>query len=150
VIYHLQIVVLDEELYRPDIDGTGMMTPQHIGDAGLDLRARESARVGAGTTEVIPLGVAVQLPRQHVGWLTGRSTTHVGMGLFVHEGKIDSGYRGEIHCFCTALGSPVHIERGDRLCQIVAVHISEPSWQVVEELSRSERGEAGLGSTGRA
>jgi dUTP pyrophosphatase len=71
------------------------------------------------------------------------------MGLHVAEGKIDSGYRGEIHCFVTAQGSPVEVNRGDRLAQLVIVKIELPDWVCVEKLPESERGELGLGSTGK-
>lgn len=145
--------LLDPELYSGDIaEGEPsklMLGGRYSGDAGLDLRSAENARVHAGETKKLRLGVAVEIPEGCVGWLTGRSTTHLNMGLFVHEGKIDAGYRGEVHCFCTAQGSPVDIERGDRLCQLVVLKIERPVWVAVDELAESDRGVRGLGSTGK-
>lgn len=142
----LLIKVLDEELY-PELMGREQ-SKQHPGDAGLDLKAREQTTIWAGASAKLPLGVAVQIPQGFVGWLTGRSTTALKLGLLSHEGKIDSGYRGEIHFFGTALGSPVLIERGMRICQLVAVRIEAPHWTVTDELGATERGLDGLGSTG--
>jgi len=137
--------VLEPEPY----DGDGEFVPKHVGDAGIDLRAAEDVTVHAGETVSVRLGVAIAVPRGCVGWLSGRSTTALKLGLLVHEGKIDSGYRGEIHCFCTATGSPVRISKGDRICQLIVLKIFEPDWTVVDELSDSStRGTAGLGSTG--
>lgn len=144
--------LLDRDLYADDLanmstDGK-VLRGRYAGDAGLDLRARTMHRVHAGETIEIPLGVAVEVPKGCVGWLTGRSTTSLMMGLSVAEGKIDSGYRGEVHCFVTAQGSPVEVSRGDRLAQLVVVQIEEPFWVCVEELAPSDRDKAGLGSTG--
>ena len=148
----MQVKLLDPELYADDIV-RNTLQPKHLNDAGIDLRSAETLTVHAGEGAKIRLGIAVAVPSHYVGWITGRSTTALKMGLFVHEGKIDSGYRGEIHAFVTAQGSPVHIARGDRLCQLVLVAIRPPGlpgWEVAEELepSTDTRGEQGLGSTG--
>jgi len=82
--------------------------------------------------------------------LTGRSSSSLEFGLLIHEGKIDSGYRGEVHCICTAQGSPTTIERGERIAQLVVLRIADPDeWTLVKTLIPSSRGDAGLGSTGR-
>jgi dUTP pyrophosphatase len=145
----VNICVLDPGLYEAEL-ARGFV-PAYPGDAGIDLRAREDTLVTAGTAFKIPLGVAIELHDQtRMGWLTGRSTTSLSMGCIVHEGKIDSGYTGEIHCFVTAQGSPVQIVRGDRICQLVVLAI-EPArgWRVVSELKETSRGPKGLGSSGR-
>lgn len=139
------------DVYAEDVRD-GWLRTRHGGDAGVDLRAARDVTVHAGTTEAIPLGVSIAVPRHHVGWITGRSTSVLSLGLLVHEGKIDQGYRGEVHAFCTALGSPVTVAKGDRVCQLVCVRINEPleGWVVVEELEQhfGTRGVDGLGSTG--
>lgn len=143
----MRVRLLDPELYAEE-SGAGWLGSRYHGDAGLDLRSSVNKRIYAGETGVIGLGVAVEVPYGCVGWLTGRSTTALEMGLFVHEGKIDHGYRGEIHCFATAAGSPVEVKRGDRLAQLVVVHIAVPNWDIVDELPEADRGDRGLGSTG--
>jgi dUTP pyrophosphatase len=148
----VQIKVLDyaRSVYGEELERG--FSPKHGGDAGIDLRAAERVSVERGETVAVALGVAMAVPRDHVGWITGRSTTVLKMGLLVHEGKIDSGYRGEVHCFCTAMKQAVIVEKGDRLCQLVCLKLSTDigGWRTVEELDRhfDERGLAGLGSTG--
>lgn len=145
----MNVKILDDELYA--IEKAFGFMERKGGDAGVDLRAREDVVVPHGKATAIPLGLSIELPENTVGWVTGRSSSHTQMGLIVHEGKIDSGYRGEIHCICTAIDHSVQVLRGERLCQIVVLSIHVPSkWKMVDELSETERGEAGLGSTGRS
>lgn len=127
------------------------------GDAGIDLRAVETVEVHAGRAVAVPLGVSIEIDSYFVGWVTGRSSSALHSSLFVHEGKIDSGYRGELHCLVTANGSPVEIAKGNRICQLLVIHVMPPTalsgssnWTSVsfEELTETERGAAGLGSTG--
>jgi dUTP pyrophosphatase len=151
----VRIYPIDSELYSHERSvGFGPAKP---GDAGVDLRARTDTRVHVGRTVAIPLGVAIAVPEDAVGWITGRSSTQLKMGLFVHEGKIDSGYRGEVHCLCSASENIVEVHRGDRLCSLVVLKIIPPvnlgvnvgpGWQTVESLEETDRGAACFGSTG--
>ena len=129
---------------------------KHPGDAGVDLRVRDSVIIPAGHTMKVGLGVAIQIPLGTVGWITSRSSAALS-GLLVHEGKIDSGYRGEIHAIITNQWGPGAIEdravvqRGERICQLLVLPIANPSrWQVVDKLDEvTSRGADGFGSTGR-
>ena len=131
--------------------------PKNPGDAGIDLRAAQLTNVPYGQTVAIPLGVALQMPEGTVGWLTGRSSTVLSLGLLTHEGKIDAGYRGEVHAIVTALTRGVTISEGERVAQLVllplAVVMSKEygEWEAVDrtDLEDSARGSMGLGSTGR-
>lgn len=140
--------ILDKDLYADH-----SFRPAHDGDAGIDLRSTIDATVHAGETVRIPLGISVILSSFQVGWVTGRSSTALKFGLLSHDGKIDSGYRGEINHLVTALGSPVNISRGERVCQLVIVNIADPmAWREATDWEvnlLTERGTAGLGSTGR-
>jgi len=149
----LRIAVLDKQLYDAELeDGFAPVQP---GDAGIDLRAAEGVDVGYRQTATIPLGVAIEIAEDQVGWLTGRSSSTLSFGLLFREGKIDSGYRGEIHAIVTALERSCHITRGERIAQLVILRIVPPGgvgkfgWEAVEELGRTVRGKHGLGSTGR-
>lgn len=144
----MKIQILDPELYEEELRESAF-AQAYIGDAGIDLRAREDAKIVPGETAAIPLGVAVQLPSSCFGLVTGRGATHLKFGLLAHPGVVDAGYRGEIHAFLTALGSPVEIKRRDRIVQLVTVLIAPPtSWQLVDELAESERGDNRFGSSG--
>lgn len=153
----MKIKVLDKALYAEEMERG--FAPKKPGDAGIDLRASETTQVGHRQTAVIPLGVAVELPIGTVGWLTGRSSSTLAFGVLTHEGKIDAGYRGEIHGIVTGLERGCEIQRGERICQLVVLPIRTPdgvydpevsdSWEIVGELTQSTRGKMGLGSTGR-
>jgi dUTP pyrophosphatase len=144
----MRISVLDEELYHDELQNG--FRPKLKGDAGIDMRARETTTVQKDRTAVIPLGISIQIPEMCVGWLTGRSSTVTAFNLVSHEGKIDSGYRGEIHAMVTALERSVQIQRGERIAQLVVVRIAPPTeWHITSELGSTERGAHGLGSTGR-
>jgi len=139
--------------------------PKRPGDAGIDLRAAQTKRISTGQTEVVNLGVRIEIPKHTVGRVVGRSTTLLSYSCLTHEGIIDSGYRGEIHMLLTALDRAVTIERGERICQLIVTAIMPPDghtqfdqlmfaaakygWQLADELSETSRGHRGLGSTGR-
>lgn len=139
----IAIQVLDDGLPIP---GTA-----HPGDAGVDLSAREPAKLEAGDRATIPTGIAVAIPYGYAGLVVPRSGLAARHGISVVNapGLIDSGYRGEIQVALINLGAePFIIERGDRIAQLVVIPVSEPEFTVVEELPESGRGSGGFGSTG--
>ena len=125
---------------------------QHPGDAGLDLRAAQGAKVDPGSRAMIPTGLAVAIPEGHAGLVLPRSglASRKGLTLANSPGLIDAGYRGEVIVAVVNLDrdEPVVIEQGDRIAQLVIVRVPEvaPAW--ADELPRSSRGEGGFGSTG--
>jgi len=147
--------VLDPILYNRELEGIGSsglpFSPAFPWDAGIDLRAAEDTWINPGVLGKIRLGVAIEVPYGSVGWITGRSTSVLEMGLFIADGKIDAGYRGEIHAFALTIGGkPTEVKRGDRIVQLVVVQIvPTEGWKVVSELSDSDRSTSGLGSSGR-
>lgn len=119
-------------------------------DAGMDLVSVDEIEIQPGDTQDIGHGLRIGVPP---GWhveIVGRSSTMRKRGLLVIPGVIDAGYRGELYSCVTNLNSfPVMINFGDRLAQMLfrlvpMVHVHE-----VGELSPSERGENGFGSSGR-
>jgi dUTPase len=88
------IKVLDRDLYKEEL-AQGFQGKRD-GDAGIDLRCPHDLVIPQGSAIPVPLGICVQLPPETVGWVTGRSSTSVKLGLLTHEGKIDRGYRGFI------------------------------------------------------
>ena len=119
------------------------------GDAGMDLAVVGSFVLNPGESRDLPTGIAVELPPGYWARITGRSSTLRKRGLFVNEGVIDEGYRGELLVYVTNRQStPVVINHGDRLAQLILhpVHQAPPEW--ADELSPSARGANGFGSTG--
>lgn len=133
-------------------DGAPLPRHAHRGDAGLDLTSRHATFwLAAGETQMVGTGVAMEIPDGYVGLVFPRSGLaskgHVDLANCV--GVVDSGYRGEIKAPLRNFGEEGRfIERGERICQLVVVPFA--TCECVEgELSETERGVGGFGSTGR-
>ena len=122
------------------------------GDAGLDLQANDTLKVGPGERAMVPTGLAVAIPAGHAGLVLPRSglASRQGLTLANSPGLIDEGYRGEIIVAVVNLDpdQPVEIRKGDRIAQLVVVPFAGIEPAEVAELPQSSRGEAGFGSTG--
>lgn len=123
----------------------------HEGDAGLDLYSIEEVEINPGETALIKTGIKIELPNQTEAQIRPRSGLALKFGITVLNtpGTIDEGYRGEIGVILINHGKNSFIvEKGMKIAQMVV----KPVWKVdvveVEELSSSERGEGGFGSTG--
>lgn len=121
---------------------------QYADDAGLDLRASCDAIVDPGKIGIIPTGVSIALPYGYEATVRPRSGL-TAKGHSVLLGTIDAGYRGEIWIIAHNLSDrPWYIKKGDRIAQLVI----SPCWLGepirVQNLSNSERGSNGFGSTG--
>lgn len=132
-------------------DGMEMPRYAHEGDAGLDLRITETVTLEPMQKLVVGCGLAVEIPTGCVGLLFPRSglASKKGITLANSVGVIDSGYRGEV---CAALINlsydTVTLESGERVCQLVVMPYVPCELVPVDELSDTERGEGGFGSTG--
>lgn len=136
------------------------------GSAGFDLYwCPESIRVsrqihdkwrqnamgwGDGPTIILETGVAMAVPAGFVGLVFSRSghgfKNNVRLANCV--GVIDSDYRGEIRAKMTIDSGSFHFELKDKICQLVVVPIMT-EYEMVEQLSSTERGDKGYGSSGR-
>jgi dUTP pyrophosphatase len=117
------------------------------GDAGMDLTAVEVAADGGTIT--YKTGIAVEIPRWHVGLLFPRSSVYkTGQRLTNCVGVIDSGYRGEIMMKFTLSPYQREYNIGDRVGQLIIMPYPKIEFEEVEELSKSARGNTGYGSTG--
>ncbi len=121
----------------------------HAGDAGLDLFSIESVEVKPGEIVEVKTGIAVEIPKGYFGLIKDRSGL-AAKGLHVLAGVIDEGYRGEIKVIMVNLGKkPLHIPVGSRFAQLIILPYPR-NLKITEakELTESERGEKGFGSTG--
>jgi dUTP pyrophosphatase len=141
----LRLKMLDPDLPPPSY--------AHAGDAGLDLRAAEDVELKPGSRALVPTGVAIALPPGYAGLVLPRSGRALkeGLGLANSPGLIDSGYRGELKVVLVNLDfdTPIHVRRGDKVAQLVVQKVEQAVVKVSEELSESERGPGGFGSSGR-
>jgi dUTP pyrophosphatase len=124
----------------------------HPGDAGADLRSRESFELQPGERRLVGTGVAIALPVGYAAFVHPRSglAARHGISIVNAPGTVDAGYRGEIKvCIInTDRSAPVSIGRGDRIAQLVIQPVSAAAFVPVSELPSSARGIGGYGSTG--
>ena len=132
--------------------GLPLPVPAKPGDAGLDLYASESAKIGPGERRLVPTGLAVAIPEGHAGLVLPRSGLAMQKGVTVLNapGLIDSGYRGELKVLLINHGADAAaIERGERVAQLVIQPVTHARLVETERLPDSARGAGGFGSTGR-
>lgn len=146
-------------------------------DSGFDLVAVEDVIIEPGETKVIPTGLAFEIPNGYEMQIRPRSGISRKTKLRVVLGTIDSGYRGEVGVIVDNASiieyasqprllkgvfsgdsdfnitkpikyEAIKIRKGDRIAQGVIAAVGHTVFEEVEELSESERGEGGYGSTG--
>ena len=119
-------------------------------DAGYDLTAIADAIIPTLGRSVVGTGIAVAIPSGHVGLIWPRSGLAVKSGGNVLAGVIDSGYRGEVKVALhhTDYETDVVIRKGDRIAQLLVQPVVTLPMVEVGQLSDSDRGENGFGSTG--
>lgn len=125
-------------------------TKAHPTDAGYDLYA-DSQSIDKNYNMVYGTGIAVEIPKGYVGLVFPRSSiANTDIMLSNSVGVIDSGYRGEVMAkFKRVTGEFNTYKIGDRIAQLIIIPYPEVVFEEVEELSSSDRGEGGYGSSGR-
>ena len=133
---------------RPDAVVPGRA---YVGDAGLDLAACERVELAPGRRAVVGTGVAVAIPDGHAGFVQPRSGLAARHGITIvnSPGLIDSGYRGEVRVVLlnTDAEETFVVEPGMRIAQLVVLGVPELELAEVDELTESERGVRGFGSS---
>jgi len=121
-------------------------------DAGCDLVTTVDAVLGPGERALLPTGLAVAIPPGYAGFVLPRSglAARHGLGMVNAPGTIDAGYRGELK-LCLINHDPretLVLKRLERVAQLVVQRVEHVVWREVDELSTTERGAGGHGSTG--
>jgi dUTP pyrophosphatase len=135
----------------------GARTPvvAHPGeDLGYDVFALEGTRLSARETIKVRTGIAIEARDPQTGAALGLlvrdRSSMAARGVTTTGGVIDAGYRGEILVLMTNLGAGVvEIAAGEKIAQMVPVHVLTGSVQEVETLEVSARAEKGFGSSGK-
>lgn len=125
------------------------------GDAGFDLVATEKTVLDPGETKKIGTGLVCEIPVGYGGFILPRSGLSVKHSLTIPNspGLIDSGYRGEIIVALRNDSSNQYVvEKHDRIAQMVVIKVEQLSFVEVpeEEISETERGDGGFGSSGNS
>ena len=130
-------------------------TYQTASSAGLDLQAAIAPQttlvIEPGSRELVPTGLAIELPEGFEAQIRPRSGLALkkGVTLVNTPGTIDADYRGEIGVIVINHGAePFEIVRGDRIAQMIVAPVVQARLLEVDDLSSSDRGAGGFGSTG--
>lgn len=143
------------------IEGGMLPEYKHDGDVCLDCRARLDEKIKLFPSEwvKVPLGFALELPKGWEAVIRPRSGMS-SKGFVAAIGTIDTNYNGEV---CAVIynnaytispfigfsgGDTLEINNGDRICQLAIREAPKIEWEVVNELTETERGDKGFGSTG--
>ncbi len=122
----------------------------HPGDAGLDLFSLEDYTIQPGERRIFPLGFALEFPFGYAAIIKDKGSLPKNGGLHTWGGVFDAGYRGEYNVGLINLGQePYHIEKGNKLAQLVIFPVAIAELEEVNELSESSRGTGRFGSTGK-
>lgn len=131
-------------------------TPKYATEfsAGMDLKANivEPVELEPLERAMVPTGLYIELPDGYEAQVRPRSGLAAKFGITVANapGTIDADYRGEIKVILINLSKEKFvINPGERVAQMVIAKYEKVEWQEVDQLSDSERGEGGFGSTGR-
>ena len=122
--------------------------------AGADLYAclEKAVTIAPGETVFVPTGIALEVPLGCAGLIYARSGMACKRGLAPANkvGVVDSDYRGEIIVALHNHGNvPQTVEHGERVAQFVITPVLTPAYEMVKELSDTERNQGGFGSTGK-
>ena len=133
--------------------GAKLPTYGSLEAAGADLYAclEQPVIIEPGASAWISTGIALEIPRGCAGLIYARSGMACKKGLAPANkvGVIDSDYRGEVVVVLHNHGDrPQTVESGERIAQLGITPVLTPSYEEVKELSSSDRGAGGFGSTG--
>ena len=124
----------------------------HPDDAGYDLYSRIDAVLEPLSGMVIPVGFAMELPSGYEAQIRPRSGLAAKHHITVTNspGTVDANFRGEVKAILYNLGrDPFVIQRGDRIAQMVICKLPEIELVEAAELSETDRGSGGFGSSGK-
>jgi dUTP pyrophosphatase len=121
--------------------------------SGMDLSANieKNLTIDPGETVIVPTGLAISIPKGFEVQIRPRSGLAAKKKITVLNtpGTIDADYRGEIKIILINLGDkPFKIENGLRIAQMVVCPVAKASFEEVENLTNTDRGKGGFGSTG--
>ena len=151
-------MTMEVKLKKLDHFEEGLVLPRYesLWAAGADIRAclgsGEKLIIKPGERMLVPTGLAMEIPQGFEIQVRPRSGLSYKTGLMVvnSPGTIDSDYRGELKVILGNLGKQDEvIEHGDRVAQLLLAPVIQARFVIVDELSNTERGAGGFGSTGK-
>ena len=148
--------ISDKHINVKIINGSHHPMPQYAtpGASGMDVRAYLPDKpnvLGPLERALVPTGLRLQLPRGFECQIRPRSGLAIrhGISLVNTPGTVDSDYRGEIGVILINLSNePFTINDGERICQMVITRYTRVTWEPVDRIDETERGDGGFGHTG--
>lgn len=146
----------DRHIYVKIINRSHHPMPEYAtpGASGMDVRAYLPDKpivLGSLERALVPTGLRIQLPRDYECQIRPRSGLAIkhGISLVNTPGTVDSDYRGEIGVILVNLSNePFTVNDGERICQMVITRYTRVTWEPVERLDETERGDGAFGHTG--
>jgi dUTP pyrophosphatase len=124
--------------------------PAKEGDVGYDIHSLESKWVWFFKPQVFKTGIIFELPKGYFTTVRTRSGHGIKHHLRVHPGTVDNGFRGDVNIKLYNLGLfPYKVKKGEKIAQIVVQPSIVFPLKEVKEVSETERGSRGFGSTGK-
>jgi len=122
----------------------------HTPDAGMDLYCVEDTTIPAGSWKEVHTGIAVGIKEGYVGLIWDKSGLARKHGITVLGGVVDAGYTGELMILLHNISAEDHhFSKGDKITQMLIQKVEHPHLIEVSELSQTQRGTEGFGSTGK-
>jgi dUTP pyrophosphatase len=139
-VANVSLKALTGEFIKPE--------PKTSGSVGIDLHLQNDVVLEAGKVSKIPAGFSIELPKGFGARIRSRSSAFL-KGL-ICQGEIDEDFRGEVNILVLNTGKEdLLFSRGDRIAQMILFSTPDISVDYVSELSVTERGAGGFGSTGK-
>lgn len=124
-------------------------TKAYEGDAGWDLYVAERTLLEPFIPTDVSCGFDIELPPGFWVRITGRSSTIRKHRVLVNDAVIDAGYRGPMFACMTLIGQkPLVLEPGWRLAQMIPHRIETVDWEPIKQMTVTDRGSRGFGSSG--
>ena len=118
-------------------------------DVGFDIRANENVALAPFDQKTIKTGIAIQIPKGHVGLIRDRVGIITKMGVHTAAGTFDPAYRGEVSVVLVNFGEEsVNIEKGMRIAQMIILPVKKVKIKEAKSLEITDRYDRSFGSTG--
>jgi dUTP pyrophosphatase len=143
MLRNLKIIPLQETFNKPSYS--------HHGDAGLDLFSNKEIYLLPMERIKVGCGFSIEIPEGYLGAIAPRSGLAYNYGLTVLNawGVIDSSYRGEVSVILINLGSKeIRLEKNSKIAQLIILPFETVNLVTAQEITMSDRGKNGFGSSG--
>ena len=137
-----------EILIKKNNEEATIPTQATEGDAGYDLYSLEEVTLAPMARAVVKTGISIAIPMGFYGRVAPRSGLAVKKGLDVLAGVVDAGYRGDVGVVLIILSSEnITLEKQSKVAQLIFEKCHDVDWVETDDLSESERGDGGYGSS---